>query len=189
VEAGLGYLKTRKEVDVHKIGLIGHSEGGVIAPMVAANNSDVAFVVLMAGTGVTGDELAAEQLRTSTEALGYSRRRWGTSGFLRGSARLWLSIRPTLCVKLKCPVLAINGSKDRQVLARPNLDGIRAALEAGGNTRFDVEELPGLNHLFQSAQEGWPVEYGHIKETIAPEALNKISNWIAGRAILPAAGY
>jgi uncharacterized protein (TIGR03435 family) len=189
VEAGLGYLKTRKEVDVHKIGLIGHSEGGVIAPMVAANNSDVAFVVLMAGVGVTGDELAAEQLRTSTEALGVQSPALGDQ---RASPwlRAFMAIDPADALrKVKCPVLAINGSKDRQVLPGPNLDGIRAALEAAGNRRFDVEELPGLNHLFQSAQEGWPVEYGHIEETIAPEVLDKISSWIMGRAILPAAGY
>src|SRR5271165_3678499 len=60
-EAGIAYLKTRSEVDPHKIGLIGHSEGGVIAPMIAARNKDVAFIVMMAGTGVPGDEVIVAQ--------------------------------------------------------------------------------------------------------------------------------
>ena len=57
VLAGIEFLKTRKEIDSKKIGLIGHSEGGFIAPMVAAKSDDVAFIVLMAGTGLTGEEI------------------------------------------------------------------------------------------------------------------------------------
>jgi pimeloyl-ACP methyl ester carboxylesterase len=57
VTAGIEFLKTRKEIDPKQIGLIGHSEGGLIAPMVAAQNGDVAFIVLMAGTGLTGEEI------------------------------------------------------------------------------------------------------------------------------------
>lgn len=60
-EAALNYLKTRKEIDTSNIGFIGHSEGGVIAPMVAAQNKDVKFIVLMAGLGVTGTELVLAQ--------------------------------------------------------------------------------------------------------------------------------
>jgi pimeloyl-ACP methyl ester carboxylesterase len=59
--AGVEYLKTRKAVDPHKIGLIGHSEGGVVAPMVAARSKDVAFIVLVAGPGVTGEEILYRQ--------------------------------------------------------------------------------------------------------------------------------
>ncbi len=69
-EAGIAYLKTRPEVDPHKIGLIGHSEGGVIAPMVAARNPDVAFIVMMAGPGVRGDEILPAQIQAIAEARG-----------------------------------------------------------------------------------------------------------------------
>jgi fermentation-respiration switch protein FrsA (DUF1100 family) len=55
--AGIDYLKTRKEIDRKRIGLIGHSEGGTVAPMAASNSSDVAFIVMMAAPGVTGEEL------------------------------------------------------------------------------------------------------------------------------------
>ena len=60
-KAAINYLKTRKEIDTLYIGLIGHSEGGIIAPMVAAENSDVHFIVLMAGLGVGGSELSLAQ--------------------------------------------------------------------------------------------------------------------------------
>jgi fermentation-respiration switch protein FrsA (DUF1100 family) len=79
------------------------------------------------------------------------------------------------------PVLAMNGEKDLQVPAKQNLDAIRAALSAGGNTRSEVVELPGLNHLFQTAKTGVPAEYGAIEETFAPAALDKISRWIASQ--------
>jgi pimeloyl-ACP methyl ester carboxylesterase len=71
-EAAVAYLKTRPEVDSHKIGLIGHSEGGVIAPMVAARNHDVAFIVMMAGPGVPGDQIIVAQVVEGNEAAGMS---------------------------------------------------------------------------------------------------------------------
>jgi dienelactone hydrolase len=71
-DAAVAYLKTRPEVDAHKIGLIGHSEGGVEAPMAAAHNPDVRFVVMMAGIGVPGDQLLPEQLRQLEQASGVS---------------------------------------------------------------------------------------------------------------------
>ena len=57
VQAAINYLKSRKEIDTQKIGLIGHSEGGIIAPMVAAQSKDVSFIILLAGTGISGDKL------------------------------------------------------------------------------------------------------------------------------------
>jgi uncharacterized protein len=72
VEAAVAYLKTRPEVDPHRIGLAGHSEGGVIAPMVAARNRDIAFIVMMAGTGVRGDQIIVAQVAAGGEAAGMS---------------------------------------------------------------------------------------------------------------------
>jgi fermentation-respiration switch protein FrsA (DUF1100 family) len=80
--------------------------------------------------------------------------------------------------KVKCPVLALNGEKDLQVPPKQNLPAIRKALEEGGNTNIEIDELPGLNHLFQTATTGAPSEYADIEETISPIALNKISSWI-----------
>jgi fermentation-respiration switch protein FrsA (DUF1100 family) len=84
----------------------------------------------------------------------------------------------TALSKLTCPVLALNGAKDTQVIASQNLPAIRKALEAAGNTHFEIDELPGLNHLFQAAQTGSSLEYTEIEETISPLVLNKISAWI-----------
>jgi fermentation-respiration switch protein FrsA (DUF1100 family) len=80
--------------------------------------------------------------------------------------------------KTACPVLALNGERDLQVLPKENLSKIKNALEDGGNKDFQTTEWPGLNHLFQHAPTGSPTEYGAIEETMAPEALNAISDWV-----------
>ncbi|MGE5521919.1 MAG: alpha/beta hydrolase family protein [Candidatus Dadabacteria bacterium] len=70
VESAIAYLKTRKEINSNHIGLIGHSEGGLIAPMVAAQSKDVSFIVLLAGPGIPGHELVIEQQRLISKASG-----------------------------------------------------------------------------------------------------------------------
>ncbi|MBK8831855.1 MAG: alpha/beta hydrolase [Saprospiraceae bacterium] len=72
VEAGVTYLLGRKEINKKKIGLIGHSEGGVVAPMVAANSKSIAFIVLLAGTGITGGELLLLQQALISKVYGVS---------------------------------------------------------------------------------------------------------------------
>jgi hypothetical protein len=220
-EAALAYLKSRPEVDSQKIGLIGHSEGGVIAPMVAAINHDVAFIVMLAGTGVPGDQILIAQKKLIEEASGVSHeqaekddveerdllalvKHQKDTPALENELREKLSrsvSEPQLTTQVKflssawlryfveydpanalskvtCPVLAINGEKDLQVPPELNLPAIRKALEASGNKKFEVVELPGLNHLFQAAKTGSPMEYGQIEETMSPVALEKIAGWI-----------
>ncbi len=77
VLAGVAYLKTRKEVDAERIGLIGHSEGGLIAPMVAVRSSDVAFIVLMAGGSVTGEATLYAQEALISRAMGVTEEQLG----------------------------------------------------------------------------------------------------------------
>jgi fermentation-respiration switch protein FrsA (DUF1100 family) len=84
---------------------------------------------------------------------------------------------PTL-EKVKCPVLAINGEKDLQVPPKQDLPAIAEALKKGGNKDVTVKELPGLNHLFQTATTGSPDEYVKIEETMSPSALSAIGDWI-----------
>lgn len=221
-EAGVAYLKTRKEVDAHRIGLIGHSEGAVIAPMAAVADADVAFVVMMAGSGVPGDQIIVEQGRLIAMAAGVSKeaadqnaeakretltlvetekdpaaleRLLGAKLAAEGVPdaqiavqikaltspwmRYFLTYDPATALrKLKIPVLAINGSLDLQVPPALNLPAIRKALAEAGNTHAEVDELPGLNHLFQDAKTGAPGEYGQIEETISPGALEKMASWI-----------
>lgn len=220
-EAGVAYLKSRPEVNPHKIGLIGHSEGGVIAPMVAARDPDVAFIVMMAGSGVQGDQILVEQTLLISEAMGESpekaekgaaeerevlalvkqekdeavlekevREKIGeTVPVAQIGAEIKQLTSPwfryfifydpaTALRKVTCPVLALNGEKDLQVPPDQNLPAIRKALEAGGNKHFEVVELAGLNHLFQTAKTGAPAEYAGIEETISPVALEKIASWV-----------
>jgi fermentation-respiration switch protein FrsA (DUF1100 family) len=82
---------------------------------------------------------------------------------------------PTLR-KVRCPVLALGGSKDLQVPAEENLASIKAAMAT--NADVQVLQLPNLNHLFQTARTGSLFEYGQIEETIAPSALDLIASWI-----------
>jgi len=80
--------------------------------------------------------------------------------------------------KVRCPVLALGGSKDIQVPATANLAAMAAALIKAGTRDVTVKELPGLNHLFQTAGTGSPDEYGTIEETFAPAALQVAGTWI-----------
>ena len=80
--------------------------------------------------------------------------------------------------KVHCPVLALGGSKDQQVPAAANLAATAAGLKTANNRDVTVQELPGLNHLFQTAATGGPAEYGTIEETFAPAALQIIGDWI-----------
>jgi len=234
VLAGIEYLKARKEINPRKIGLIGHSEGGIIAPMVAVKSPDVAFIILMAGTGLTGEEILYLQTGLISKEMGISEKDitknlqlnnkifsvikeeednkiveekirqifmtyWedlseeekskigNPEDYLKAQLQSLLSPwfrffltydpQPTLS-KVNCPVLAINGEKDLQVPPKENLSAIKEALQTGVNENFTIKELPGLNHLFQTAQTGVPAEYAKIEETISPEVLKIISDWI-----------
>lgn len=91
--------------------------------------------------------------------------------------RYFLELDPARALRqVRCPVLALNGARDTQVSSKQNLAAIRQALQ--DNHDVEVAELPGLNHLFQTARTGLPTEYGSIEETIAPAVLEKIAGWI-----------
>ncbi|MEZ4968434.1 MAG: alpha/beta fold hydrolase [Flavobacteriaceae bacterium] len=83
VKSAVAYLKARKEIDVTKIGLVGHSEGGLIAPMVAAESKDIDFIVLMAGPGISGDKLLSLQGKLIEKASGISEAKIKRSGEIR----------------------------------------------------------------------------------------------------------
>ena len=90
--------------------------------------------------------------------------------------------RPALA-RLRCPTLALNGGRDLQVLPKENLAAIESAVRSGGNRDVTVRELPGLNHLFQTARTGSMMEYGVIEETFAPAALAAMSDWLRERRL------
>ncbi len=234
--AAVEWLDDRGEVG--DIGIVGHSEGGLIAPMVANATDDVEFVVLMAGPGLRGREILELQAALITSAMGapaevveaqternsaayeillnepndsiartklralFKAQMSEATAEQRAAAhisedgevamielqidqmvspwfRYFLKYNPAPALRdLDVPVLAINGSLDLQVPADENLQAIRAALEAGDTDHFRIVELPGLNHLFQTAETGAPSEYGTITETISPAAMEVIADWV-----------
>ena len=233
VRAGITYLRSRPDVNVKKIGLLGHSEGGLIAPMVASESKDVAFIVMMAGPSLTGEEILYLQDSLISTAMGappkeitkelqlnrklYSLIRTesdtvklqkeirsavresmtadsATLGKINDEAvdaavrqlispwfRFFVTYDPNPALeKVTCPILALDGSKDLQVPAKENIEGLEKAFKASGNKNATAKLLPGLNHLFQKSETGAPLEYGKIEETINPDALKVIGDWIEG---------
>lgn len=229
------WLQVQPGIDPKRIGLIGLSEGGMIAPRAAVRSLEIAFVVLLAGPGLPMEQVMIRQARdisavmglkeeliaknelTQREVLrllrsdqaqtdvvaavrtlldahnaGLSDEQRQALGLPKAGApnpQLQLAESPWLrdalrldprdaLQKVKCPVLALNGSLDLQVAAKENLAAIKAALTAGGNRHASVKELPGLNHLFQTARTGAPFEYAMIEETMSPMVLREISAWI-----------
>ncbi|HEX8736211.1 MAG TPA: alpha/beta hydrolase [Pyrinomonadaceae bacterium] len=237
VLAGIEYLKTRKEINPKQIGLIGHSEGGMIAPMVAARSNDAAFIVLLAGLGQTGADVIYTQTELLQKAGGVSQNVTAqsvkflksivailksepdskraeqrinellakassglsedekkefaaTEATIKAQIPMYVSAwfryfvafdpRPTL-KKVKAPVLALNGENDLQVAWKENLDLIAAGLKAGGNKDYTIKSFPKLNHLFQTSQSGQLSEYDKIEETISPQVLETVADWILKR--------
>ena len=190
VMAAVDLVISHPKVDRSKVGLVGHSEGGVIAPIVASRRSDIAFVIMLAGTGVSGLDVLIEQNRAILGAMGYGKevieekiellkRRDKASGLQTAWMGCFLDLNPEpfLC-KLKMPVLALNGEKDLQVSAAQNLPAIERALEKAGNKHFKVVAMPGLNHLFQHCKTGLPDEYFYIEETFSEEVLKMMRDFI-----------
>lgn len=219
--AALRYLKSRPEVDATRAGLMGHSEGGMIAIMNAAKHPDeVPYIVSLAGTGVGGVELGMQQVKLLGKAIGKE----PDSAVLRLNEELFKIIAAekdsvtlrnkmiafyqdhpelleelgdkmtidqlvdmtliTSCViqydptenlkRVKCPMLAINGMLDAQVACEENLSAIKRLVP-----HATVKPYEGLNHFFQTCS-GWlgSTQYAVIRETMAPQVLEDIVNWL-----------
>ncbi len=232
VNAAIDYLLTRKEIKKNQIGLIGHSEGGLIAPIVASQSSNVAFIISLAGPSISGDKILLSQQKAIASAKGLNKfdieksQNLNRKAFeivllykdkdtlnkkmteyiekislndpdkpkgmtyeeyvsaqVNGILRPWmvsfLKYDPHKYIeKVKCPVLALNGSKDLQVLSNENLPEWKRILENAGNKNITTVELQNLNHLFQTCETGLPEEYEKIDESFSIEVMEKMANWI-----------
>lgn len=229
-QAAIAFLKTRKDIDSSRLGLIGHSEGAIIAPYIASRSKDLSWIVLLAAPATKGQETLLKQSELIGRAGGLSDaqlvasltfdqeaydlvRREQNPGVLSGklndlvkesglsSAMPPAALEPQLRMmsspwfrffldydpipnlqKTTCPVLALYGQKDLQVPAKTNLPLLQKALQDAGNQDTDIRQVAELNHLFQHAYSGSPTEYAAIEETISPEALQLISDWLLQRA-------
>lgn len=242
VLAGIEYLKSRNEIDKTQIGLVGHSEGSTIALLTAQQNSDIAFIISLAGVGVTGIELGISQYKykmkqaypaltpenleqliklqrsiytiaakptdefTAKKEIIDAKTQWQKSqdsltsvlaGFRYVEKSYWvqditnlkslllpwmrytLAYRPlTVIQQVNCPILFLNGEKDRQVFCDLNMKGFRQTTEQLQKKNVAFKQFPDLNHLFQHCQTGNIGEYREIEETFAPEVLNYMVEWI-----------
>lgn len=239
VVAGVEFLKTCNDIDSKKIGLIGISEGGMIAPMVAIACKDIAFIVLMAGVIETNAKLAAKQATAQMAADGASEEFLAKDRSLRSQIapiimehtdikktkhmcmaiidkyldqqseaekleaeklsfaftsakaevmvnmynspwyRYLLSYNPVETLKkVTVPVLALHGTLDHIISSKRALSLIAKTLNKAGNKQVTIVELPGLNHAFQTCETGAISEYATTEETIAPKALDTITQWI-----------
>ena len=217
---GFNYLKGLKKFG--KIGVMGHSEGGSIAMMLAAEGLPD-FIVSLAGMAERGDSLMLRQVYQAMEARGgasFARDYCKVLGAIYAyrnakkdisqpevvldallkqtnvslPALSRQSLLPVITMqtpwvldfiatdmacylpKIKCPVMAVNGSKDVQVDAHDNLSALRKGLKP--NKKNLIKEYEGLNHLFQHCTTGQTTEYRLIEETFAPEVMQDIVDWI-----------
>jgi pimeloyl-ACP methyl ester carboxylesterase len=219
-------LRKNAKIDQHKIGVVGHSEGGWVSGIAAGLEPSIAFAVLLASPSLPGDSILMLQFDQIAGKLPASRKllqrktlelvktirdsatlrselsklyenAYDSAGeqvhamFKSGKSFAAASIpqlmskplqflvrydpRPDL-TKLRIPVLAIFGSKDTQVPSAQNEPAMRAALAANSNAKIMV--MQNKNHLFQTAKTGELKEYGTIKETVSPEVLTTISDWL-----------
>ena len=232
VTSAINYLLTREEINSNEIGLIGHSEGGLIAPIVASQSSNVAFIVSLAGPSLSGDKILLSQQKAIALAKGTDksevkknqklnrdafeivklykdkdtlRKRMNeyiekislndpdkpenmtydeyvntqVNGILRPWMVNFLRFNPEKYIEqVQVPVLALNGTKDLQVLASENLPEWKRILESSGNKAVTIKELQNLNHLFQTCDTGLPDEYEKLNESFSDLAMNEISKWI-----------
>jgi pimeloyl-ACP methyl ester carboxylesterase len=240
VQMGLNYLKTRQEVDKTKLGLLGHSEGGMIAQIVAAERKNIDFVISLAGPGQKIIDLMAEQNAAILKSSGVSAQAadnykpfyvallsavanaptdtvakrlasrltnaWlattpatiknelfpeqseaGRNAFIDGQVKLvrspwfnyFIKYNPAPFIqKMRAKVLVLNGEKDIQVVPKQNLAAWKKWLQKSSVKKYDVIELKGLNHLFQHCTGCTVAEYGTLEETIAPEAMEVIGDWL-----------
>ena len=178
--AGLEFLRSKKAFS--KVGILGHSEGGTIAFMLGGQKK-VDFIVSLAGPSIKGDTLLAAQ---SNRILSFSGMPANVTvekyRQTASAAKIpWLdwftNYDPTDNIRqTRCPVFALNGNYDCQVISSLCLPAFQKLLPPSKKNL--IKEYPGLNHLFQHCITGLPTEYGSIEETFSEEVLSDIVAWI-----------
>lgn len=181
-EAAVEYLKGTGEFD--KVGVLGHSEGGLIA-FILAGRGKADFIVSLAGPGIKGDTLLTEQSKAISKLNGIEYN--ATTAQTREQVRVsgsspWLDYfldydPKSDLEKITVPVMALNGANDVQVISKSNLKAIESAL-SGKNRHNVFREYPDLNHLFQHCTPQTSMDYYEIEETFSPEVLEDIAEWI-----------
>ena len=178
--AGIDFLRAKKAFS--KVGILGHSEGGTIAFMLGSQKK-VDFIVSLAGPTVKGDTLLAAQsnrilsLSGQPATMTVEKYRQTVAPMKNHWIDWFNDYDPTENIrKTRCPVFALNGDRDCQVISTLCLPALKQLLPP--SKKHLIKEYPSLNHLFQHCKTGLPEEYGQIEETISPEVLQDIAAWI-----------
>ncbi|MFI5280970.1 MAG: alpha/beta hydrolase family protein [Gemmatimonadales bacterium] len=195
--AQLAWLRSRRDIDGAHLAVIGHSEGGIVGPMVAADDRQLAALVVMAGTGKTMRLVVRDQFLYPVErAQGLTdvQRDTARAQALRGAEEFINSPLPYLrqakdydplptARRVRAPVLIVQGALDRQVSAG-QADTLAAAMRGAGNRDVTVRKFEGLNHLFLRSPSGTgaPDEYASLTDAAVPaDVLDTIATWLAAR--------
>ena len=192
IRAAIAYLRLRSDVDARHIFLAGHSEGGLVAPMVALDEPQLAGIVLMAGPSRTGREILLFQVRYGIEhdtsmtqakrdsALAHVPTQVDSALNSNPWLKFFGAYDPIATAKrVKVPVLILQGGDDQQVLAS-EAKPLAAAFRTAGNTDVTTRVFPELNHLFIHQPGGNPSGYATLVSNLAvPEVLGAVVDWVA----------
>jgi len=193
--AGLAYLRQRPDVDAARLGVIGHSEGAVIAPIVASKEPSLKGIVLLAGVARpvrVALQYQMTNLANHDTSLTTSRRdsviaaipaRIDSMMAADPWMRFILPYDPLPTMKLVgVPVLILTGANDQQA-APDQVDAQAAAFTAGGNHDVTAAVVPGLNHLFVPDPDGYPGAYKSLKAPVMMDAhvVGTVVDWLARR--------
>jgi dienelactone hydrolase len=192
IRAALVWLRTRPEIDSTRLGLVGHSEGAIIAPMVAAGNARVRAIVLIAGTASRGRDILTEQRRylfsrdTTISAgrrdslIAAAAREADSAYAVPGWMRYFAGYDPLPTVRrVRVPVLILQGETDRQVPAS-EARTLAGALRAAGNRRVTLRTFPGMNHLLVDDPSGNPMGYTKLpSHAVRKDLLGALADWLA----------
>jgi len=190
IRAGLGYLRTRPEIDGSRLALVGHSEGGIIAPLVALEEPSLKGIVLLAGTSRTGERILNFQLRNLIKGNTAFSAAQKDSALARVPSQIdslrsvpWMKFflehDPSATARrVTTPVLVLNGATDQQVTP----DQVRelvAAFKAAGNRDVTSHVFPDLNHLFVRDPSGFPGGYTSLPSMkVDPGVLRMVGDWL-----------
>lgn len=195
IRAGIAYLRTRPDVDPARIFVVGHSEGGMIAPMVARDEPDLAGIVLMAGPSRTGREILLFQSRYAVErdtsltpaarAAALAKIPANVDSLVKTNPWLtfFASYDPVPTARqVKVPVLILQGGDDQQVIAS-EAPVLEAAFKAGGNKDVMARVFPELNHLFIHQPGGNPAGYVTLPTNLADATvIGALADWVVTHA-------
>jgi dienelactone hydrolase len=191
IKAGLAWLRTRPEIDANRLGLVGHSEGGLIAPIVASEDPKLKGIVLLAGPSQTGREILEFQNRYAIEHNTQIKPEARDSMFkvaLRGIdsvaktspwIKYFLDHDPkATAAKVKVPVLVLQGATDQQVTA-VQAEDLGKAFRGGGNKDVTVKVFPNANHLFIEDSDGNPSGYTALTSNrIRDDVMATLVSWL-----------